>query len=55
MGQAICIGMLLYCAVVYGGMALYYRHRNKQRAQGLDDHVMEGLSPHEISDLGDDS
>jgi hypothetical protein len=55
MGQAICIGMLLYCAVLYGGMALYYHYRNKRRAQGLEDHVMEGLSPHEISELGDDS
>jgi hypothetical protein len=47
--------MLAYCAIIYGGMSIYYTHRNNRRAAGLENHTIEGMSEEEIAELGDES
>lgn len=47
--------MLVYCAILYGGMSIYYTYRNNRRARGLENYKVEGMSDAEIAELGDES
>ncbi|KAI9735848.1 MAG: hypothetical protein M1834_001313 [Cirrosporium novae-zelandiae] len=53
-GQAVSLGMVAWAVFVYAGMGGYFRWRNARRAGGKEDGKIEGLSPEERRELGDE-
>lgn len=49
------MSMLIFGVVTFGVMWLYYIFVNKRRAEGKEDHKIEGLSDSEVEELGDES
>lgn len=49
------MSMLIFGVVSFGFMWMYYVFINKRRADGKEDHTIQGLSGSEIEELGDKS
>ena len=45
--------MIGYAASVYAFMWWYFSWRNRQRRDGKEDSAIDGMSEHEIAELGD--
>lgn len=54
-GHATSLSMVGMAAVIYGGLMIYYIKRNKERAAGLEDYKVEGMTEEAIEELGDKS
>lgn len=55
MGYSVMIGLLSLAVFIYGGLSLHYRHVNKRRLAGKEDHLISGKSDAEVEALGDRS
>lgn len=47
--------MVAFASSVYAFMWFYFARVNARRARGDEDHRIQGMSDHEINELGDDS
>lgn len=45
--------MILMSLCLYAGIGAWFRHINKRRAAGLEDHKAEGMSREEIAEMGE--
>lgn len=54
-GHAVTMGMVAWACIVFAILWFHLERKNRQRAAGLSDHRMGGLSEDEIAELGDDS
>ncbi len=52
-GHATSLSMVGMAACIYIGLMVYYVKKNKQRAAGLEDWIMEGQNEEEIENMGD--
>lgn len=55
MGYAVSIAFLGYGVIIYSFLSLYYRHVNKRRRAGMEDHKVSGMTDAEVEALGDRS
>jgi hypothetical protein len=49
------MGLIALAAVIYGSMSVYFSYANRRRAGGDGDGKVEGMTTHEIEELGDRS
>lgn len=54
-GHAVTLAMVALASGIYAFMSAYFFSRNKRRADGKEDHRIQGLSEEEVKELGDDS
>ncbi|KIY44045.1 MFS transporter [Fistulina hepatica ATCC 64428] len=55
MGHAVTLSLIGFSCIVYTFMTCWLSHLNRDREQGVEDHLIVGLSEEEISELGDKS
>ncbi|RSL49944.1 hypothetical protein CEP54_012169 [Fusarium duplospermum] len=55
LGHSVSMAMILMAMVLYLAMGMWFRHVNKRRASGNDDHRVEGMTEEEIAELGEDN
>lgn len=55
LGHAVSMAMVAFAVVLYTIMWFYFRTRNKRRAEGKEDHKMEGKTLEESAEDGDES
>ncbi|KAF2798229.1 high-affinity nicotinic acid transporter-like protein [Melanomma pulvis-pyrius CBS 109.77] len=54
-GHAVTMGMVAWAILCYSLLWFYFAKANAKRANGEEDHLVEGMSDEEIAELGDDS
>ncbi|KIW02884.1 uncharacterized protein PV09_05934 [Verruconis gallopava] len=54
-GHGVTMGLVALGAVIYGSMSAYLTYVNRRRREGLENSKVEGLTPDEIEDLGDEN
>lgn len=47
------MGLIAMSAVIYLLFWAYFRHQNKRKAEGKDDHKVQGMTQEEIEELGE--
>lgn len=55
LGHAVSLAMVAFATTLYAFMWFYFRTRNKRRAEGKEDHEMNGKTPAESAEDGDES
>lgn len=47
------MAMVAMSAVIYLAFWAYFRHQNKRKLEGKDDHKVQGMSQEEIEEMGE--
>lgn len=55
LGHAVSLAMVAFATTLYAFMWFYFRARNKRRADGKEDHKMEGKTMAQSMEDGDES
>ena len=54
-GHGTTLALVACGTIVFLGMSMYFRMRNRKRSEGQEDSRVLGMSESEIAELGDDS
>ena len=52
-GHAVSMALIAMSSVIYLLFWIYFRRQNQRKAEGKDDHKVQGMTEEEIEELGE--